>query len=278
MNLIRYAVGLSLALVVAGYPFLALTYSTGAPAGFSGPEQDCSACHNSFPVNSGTGSVTITAPPTFTPGVPVPVSVTVVNTTPPNPDVRQGFELSTRDAAITATRVGTYVVDGTTVQNAQGSPDYVTHTEGGNALTTWNFSWVPPAVAPEQVRMYAAGNATDGNGNPTGDHIYTTSVTIDRSTVAGEAGPEALALRVGAVSPNPVRRSALVAVTLAEPARLSARIVDAAGRTVRTVADADAAAGETVLRVSTAGLAAGAYMLVVDAGGARVTRSLTVAR
>jgi hypothetical protein len=278
MNLLRYAAGTALALVVAGYPFLALTYSTGAPAGFSGPEQDCSACHNSFPVNSGTGSVTITAPPTFTPGVPVPITVTVVNTTPPNPDVRQGFELSTRDAATPATRVGTYVVDGTTVQNAQGSPDYVTHTEAGNALTTWSFNWVPPAVAPEQVRMYAAGNATDGNGNPTEDYIYTTSVTIDRSTVAGEAGPEALALRVGAVSPNPVRRSAVVAVTLAESERLTARIVDAAGRTLRTVADAQAGAGASMLRVSTAGMSAGPYLLVVEAGGARVTRRFTVVR
>jgi hypothetical protein len=279
MTAIRYAAGILLAFVVAGYPFLALTYSTGAPSGFSGPEQNCSACHNDFPVDSGSGSVTITAPPVFTPGVPVLISVSVANTTPPDSVNRQGFELSTRDAAMTSTRVGTYVVDGITVQNAQGSPDFVTHTGTSNMGTVWTFEWLPPAVgSPPQVTMYAAGNAANGNGDSTGDYIYTTSVTLDRTTSAGEDGPDAAGLLLGPVSPNPVRGDAVVSITLARTLPVQAYLVDAAGRVVRTVLDAELAGGESFVRVNTRGLAAGAYVLRVVADGRQATRRLTVLR
>jgi hypothetical protein len=279
MKVLRYAAGGALTLLVAGYPFLALTYSTGAPSGFSGPEQNCSACHNDFPVNSGTGSVTITAPPTFTPGLPVQVTVSVNNTTPPDTLNRQGFELSSRDAANTSTRVGTYIVDGITVQNAQGSPDFVTHTWTSNTGTSWTFQWVPPAAgSPAQVTMYAAGNAANGNGDSTGDHIYTTSVTLNRQGVAGEPGPVVADLLVGNLMPNPVRNDAVVSITLTHTSDVTARIVDTSGRVVRTVMQGELGAGETLVRVDASGLAAGAYLLSVDAGGDRSVRRLTVAR
>ncbi len=280
MTILRYAAGTFAALVFAGYPFLALTYSTGAPAGFSGPEQNCSACHNDFPVNSGTGSLTITAPPTFTPGVPLNITVTIVNTTPPDSQSinRQGFELSTRDAANTSMLIGTYIVDGTTVQNAQGSPEFVTHTEASNVATTWSFQWMPPDSPPPQIILFAAGNAANGSGEPTGDHIYTTSLTVDRLNVAGESGPEALALRLGNVTPNPARGAATVEVTLARATHVTAHLVDATGRVVRTVVDSELAAGVTRLPVNTTDLATGAYLLRVDASGDRAIRRLTVAR
>jgi hypothetical protein len=279
MKALRYAAGTALTLAIAGYPFLALTYSTGAPSGFSGPEQNCSACHNDFPADSGTGSVTITAPATFTPGLPVAVTVTVNNTTPPAPVNLQGFELSSRDSATPGVRVGTYVVDGVTVQNAQGSPDFVTHTSTSNTGTSWSFQWVPPAVgAPAQVTMYAAGNAANGNGDSTGDYIYTTSVTLDRQGVAGEPVPDGSGLIVVAVAPNPVRGAAVVSVTLPTSSTVIMRIVDAAGRVVRTVTEGDLSAGESLLRLNTSGLTAGVYVLQVEAGGERVSRRLTIAR
>ena len=46
---------------------------TGAPG-----EANCTACHTSFPVNSGTGGVTITGlPANYRPGQVVPITVTV---------------------------------------------------------------------------------------------------------------------------------------------------------------------------------------------------------
>jgi hypothetical protein len=279
MKTIRYAVGGLAGLVAAGYPFLALTYSTGAPSGFSGPEQNCSACHNDFPVNSGAGSVTITAPDEFVPGVPVNLTVTVLNATPPEPVNLQGFEVSVRDAANTSTRLQGFVVDGVTVQNAQGSPEFVTHTQGSNTGNTWNFQWVPPLVgSPEAVTIFAAGNAANGNGDNLGDYIYTTSVNVDRTTVAEEEGPAVAALRLGAVTPNPVRGSAVVTLTLEHTSHVVARLLDASGREVMSVVDAELGRGETTLRVETAGLTTGTYLLQVEAAGMRASRRLTVAR
>jgi len=278
MKSLRYAAGAVMLAVVAGYPFLALTYSTGAPAGFSGPEQNCSACHNDHPVNSGTGFVSITAPPQFTPGVPVQITVSVLNTTPPDSLPRQGFELSIRDAANTATRLTGFIVDGTTVQLAQGSPEFVTHTEASNTAASWTFQWLPPASPPEQVTIFAAGNASNGNGAPTGDHIYTTSLTIDRHTVAVEPSPLAELLSVGFVAPNPVRSVATLPMTLARPAEVTARVVDGAGRTVRVLADGRRGAGEASLTIEASGLPAGVYFVLVEAEGVRTTRRLTVAR
>lgn len=275
----RYAAGSLLALAVVGYPFLALTYSSGAPSGFSGPEQNCTACHGSFPVNSGTGAVAISAPATFTPGVPVQVTVSVTNTTPPDPSNLQGFELSTRDAAMTSARIGTYVVDGVSVQNAQGSPDYVTHTSFSNTESSWTFEWVPPVVgSPPTVTMFAAGNAANGNGVPAGDYIYATSVNLDRQGVAGEPRPDIATLQVGPITPNPVRLHAVVSVTLARTSHVSAYLVDAAGRVLRTIVDEQLGAGESLLRVTPTGLPAGTYALVLEADGERHSRRMTIVR
>jgi hypothetical protein len=169
-------------------------------------------------------------------------------------------------------------VDTVLVQYA-GIPEFVTHTDSSNGGSTWTFQWVPPATgAPAAVTIYAAGNAANGNGDPTGDYIYTTSATLDRVNVAAEAGPEAAAVRLGPIAPNPVRGTATAALTLDRPARVRARLLDVQGRTVRTVAEGERAAGASSLRVETAGLAAGAYVLEVEAAGTRVVRSLTVAR
>jgi hypothetical protein len=168
-------VGLSLDLAPAH------SYSSGAPAGFSGPENYCNACHggpDANPVNSGDGAVTITAPETFTPGEAVPVTVTVEGTAPP--PARRGFELSARDGALG--HVGGFVVDGTAVQFAQGDSSWVTHTSSSNAGASWTFAWVPPATgAPDEVTLYVAGNAADGDFIPDADdEIYADTHVLTR--------------------------------------------------------------------------------------------------
>ena len=279
MKAVRYAAGALAGLLVAGFPFLALSYSDGAPSGFTGPEQYCTACHFTYPLDSGTGSVVVTAPPTFTAGVAVPITVTVVNTTPPEPVTKTGFQVSVRDAASTGTHAGDFIVDGTTVQLAQGHPDFVTHTTASNAGPSWTFQWVPPAAdVPDAVTVYAVGNAANGDLEFTGDYIYSTTVTLTRSGVAVEEGPVAGDVRLGRVAPNPVRAAAEVTLTLARPAHVVARLLDAQGREVRRVADGARTAGPALLRVETLGLAAGPYLLEVVADGARATRALTVAR
>ena len=43
---------------------------------------------------------------------------------------------------------------------------------------TYEFDWTPPATAVGNITIYVAGNAANGNGNETGDHIYTANYTL----------------------------------------------------------------------------------------------------
>jgi hypothetical protein len=44
-----------------------------------------------------------------------------------------------------------------------------THTEEGNKLREWNFTWVSPMDNTSYVEFKIYGNAVNGNGNPYGD-------------------------------------------------------------------------------------------------------------
>ncbi len=279
MKRIRYAVGVLVALGAASFPFLALTNSGGAPPGFSGPEQNCQVCHNSFDLNSGTGGVAIEAPATFVPGAVIPLTVTVTNTTTPLPVVRQGFEASVRDAADLQVFLDSFEVDDVTVRRTSGNERFVTHTAAGNTATSWTFNWVAPAGgAPDSVRIYAAGNAANGNSGLSGDYVYTTSVTIVRASVSAEPPPEPFALVLSPVAPNPVRESARAAYTLGRSAAVAVRLLDGQGRTVRLIESGPRAAGAHALALDASGLAAGAYFLAVETAQGRRVQPLTVVR
>src|SRR5438128_772054 len=53
------------------------------------------------------------------------------------------------------------------------------------AGNTFQFDWTPPATDVGNIILYAAGNAANGNDVETGDHIYTTTLTL---TPAGAGG------------------------------------------------------------------------------------------
>ena len=282
------AAGLALAAVVAA-PRPAATYPFGSPGGFDGSNIDegvartcaTSGCHDSYPLNSGTGSVSISVPGAVQPGQTVPVTVTVVNTTPIAQGAasrRQGFEIAARDAAGAIAGTST-ITDPTNTGLTFGADQTVTHRTPGTARSSWTFDWTAPA-SPATVTFTAAGNAADGGGTFFGDYIYTASRTVQVGSVAGGETPaEAARLALGVPHPNPVRTgAAALRLTLAEGADVRVRIVDGRGRTVRTVGSAPRGAGETQLVVRTDGLAPGLYFVVAEAGALRSVQPLTVAR
>src|SRR6476620_7128352 len=159
---------------------------TGAPG-----EANCTACHTSFPVNSGTGSVNITGlPANYKAGQQIPLTVTVSQ----SDGVLYGFEMTALDGR--GRPAGTFQLPG-------GSPpplqivdgfvggvlrQYIEHTIDGITPTqfgskSWTFNWTAPAQRVGKISFYAAGNAADSNGVPSGDQIYTKS----RSTLSGSA-------------------------------------------------------------------------------------------
>jgi hypothetical protein len=60
---------------------------------------------------------------------------------------------------------------------------YVEHTVDGLIDTefgsnTWTFLWTAPPESAGEIVFYAAGNAANGDGSPSGDFIYTTTAAI----------------------------------------------------------------------------------------------------
>jgi uncharacterized protein (TIGR03437 family) len=161
-------------------------------------------CHLGTPLNGGGGKVEATFPfgLTYMPGVKQRLVVTVSDAS-----ARVwGFQATARQAASTVTMAGTFsspdrntaVVCGATPrdpgeifldfgQNQNCSPTkpfaYVEHSGVGSARIksgsqTYEFDWTPPATNVGDIRIYVAGNAANGNGSETGDHIYTASYTL----------------------------------------------------------------------------------------------------
>ncbi len=287
--------GLALAAVVAA-PRPAATYPSGSPGGFDGSNIDdgivrtcsTSGCHDSYTLNSGTGSVTISVPGAVQPGQTVPVTVTVDNTTAPAPGSatgrRQGFEVAAKTADGEVSGLSTITDAAHTRLTFSGDPT-VTHTTSGALQSSWTFNWTAPD-APATVTFSAAGNAGNGGdlnqsgNNATGDYIYTTRRTVTVGSVAeGEAPAPELRLALSAPHPNPVRTgAAALRLTLPTAGAVRVRILDGQGRTVRTVETAPRPAGESDLVVRTNGLAPGLYFVAVDAGGRRAVQPLSVAR
>jgi len=169
--------------------------------GVFGASVNCtlSGCHTTFPVNSGTGSVTITGlPSSWVPGQTYPLTVTVTGTGA----VVYGFQLSavadsTNLQAGTLSRVNGAVQiicaasAGTLYPgincSAPGAIQFAEHT-AATAVKTFSVNWIAPSSASVgTVRFNVAGNAANGDGTSLNDHIYTQTykvATVDLSVKA----------------------------------------------------------------------------------------------
>ena len=306
MSLPRLAASLAAFLAVTAVPFYAQSSSFAGPAGynaqlysFAGPAgynghvleggepRTCTVCHSSFALNSGTGSVSITAPSTVLPGQTVPITITVDNTTPPAPGgtSRQGFQVAVRDHAEPLPEGGGNFVGTITITDAVNTGDamggegnYVGHTQTGTSQSSWTFDWTAPSDDGIQATVYAVGNAANGGDFSEGDYIYSARASIQVTTVDGEAAPTAPSFVLTAPSPNPVSGIATARLTLAEASTVAVTIVDGRGRTVRALPAQRLSVGAHALRLPTAGLAPATYFVVVEAAGGRQTQPLVVAR
>ncbi len=163
---------------------------TGATAASSGPsashtnapgEDNCAACHTSFPVDSGPGAVTLSGiPATWSPGQQFNITVT----TSQADGVVYGYQMTAIDSQ--GRKAGTLSVPTTSPAQSQVitgivnqlSREYAEHTIDGIVPTvfgskSWSVLWTAPAQRTGKVDFYVAGNASDSNGQTSGDYIYT---------------------------------------------------------------------------------------------------------
>ena len=170
-------------LLVLVFPvaLLIIANSSGSVGGKSGSPGDggstCTDCHAGS-ATAVTGWINSNIPPEgYTPGTTYNITAVGNHTGV----VLFGFELTAEDAQ--GNKVGTLTVTDPLQTQLTNSNAAITHTINGitpvGNMKTWNMGWTAPAEAMGEITFYAAFNAADGNGNTSGDVIYTSSLTVD---------------------------------------------------------------------------------------------------
>jgi uncharacterized protein (TIGR03437 family) len=163
----------------------------------------CADCHDGG-LNTSFGNVKLSfngnsSATTYTPGATIPIQITITDTG--GARTTWGFELAARFA--TQKQAGTFTASsvGCPTSNtncthtlpiasppAQANVIVITHFNAvfqqGNSFT-FTVNWTAPAAGSGQVFFSVAGNAANGDGQQTGDRIYTTEVTLS----AGSSTP-----------------------------------------------------------------------------------------
>ncbi len=156
----------------------------------------CTQCHNSFPLNSGKGSVRVVFPgDSYRPGMTYRMRVEIRD-----PDQRRwGFQLTARLASDPANaQAGDLVPPGDLARavcgNGAAKPctannpiQLIMHTVAGTRTgitggADFEFDWTAPPAGSGAVSFYVAGNAANGDGTNQGDFIYTSSLTVSEAT------------------------------------------------------------------------------------------------
>ena len=96
--------------------------------------------------------------------------------------------------------------------------------------------------------------------------------------VAGEGGADGARLALAPPRPNPAARGVRLAYSTPAPGPVRLAVYDVLGREVAVVADGLVAAGEHAAEWDASGAAAGVYVVRLEAGGAALSRVVTVIR
>ncbi len=275
---------LTLLLAIVGVQS-AFASSGGPPDGRSNApgEGNCTGCHNTFPLNSGAGTLAIGGfDGTYSPGQQYQIEVQLAD-----PDAqRWGFQFTVLDGSDNS--VGTLMsVDGTT-QTSTGGPfgrTYAEHTSAGTfpgtpGSASWLVDWTAPAAGTGDVTIYVAGNAANGNFNNSGDRIYASTLALIEDDDTAVDSKPLLALLLENF-PNPFNPSTTIHFELAaeQRARLSVYRLD--GRRVSVLVDGIVSAGNHEISWdgrddNGASLPSGTYLYRLETATMSKTRSMTL--
>ncbi len=266
-------------------PTLALAFSGGAPNGRTGApgETTCTGCHSTFPLNSGTGSLNVTDLSNWQPGQDYDLTVTV-----DDPDAsRWGFSFTVLNEA--GDSVGTLsALDGNTQTASSGSRDYAKQTSSGTQSGTtsqasWTMRWTAPAAGTGNVTLYMAGNAANGNGATSGDHIYADSFSWAEGTASPVPMPVLAGAELGTNYPNPFNPRTTLVFELARAQEVQLAIYSVDGRLVKQLVNGYRAEGRHEmawdgLDQSGRAVPSGTYLYRLNSGGLAQTRTMTLVR
>jgi hypothetical protein len=242
---------------------LVFGFSGGPPDGKAGDPpamNNCTQCHTSFPVNSGSGTLNVITLTTYEPGAAYSVAVELTD-----PDAeRWGFELIAMDGDNNPT--GTIELLQPT--RTQLSGGYIKQTSTGTdpgqtGSDQWSFNWFAPEAGTGDVTFYVAGNAANGNFSTSGDRIYTNTFVM--TEFVNEVTEQFITVaptewQLAKVYPNPFNGQVTVELNAASLANTNVGIYDLLGRLVTTLHQGELAPGQYLLSWQPSG-SAGTYFL-----------------
>lgn len=200
----KFAAVLSAPVVLWAYASGPDAHRTGVPGT---NEKNCSdvGCHIGTAVNGGGGNVKLTASGgrNYIPGEKQTITVTITDSTAR----AYGFQVTARLASDHTKQAGTFtpgagqfVLCASTNVNDLGLDrpntgrcrdtqplEFIEHTVPKNT-GVFSFDWTPPSTPSGAIDFYVSANAANGNGEESGDHIYTGSLTL-RTTCTGGPKP-----------------------------------------------------------------------------------------
>ncbi len=250
--------------------------SNGAPAGRTGSEASnnltCAAagCHSGPAPGTNHQMTILTNIPIdgYEPGFTYAIDIDLEDTQ--NTAPLCGFSASVEDGS--GNHVGTLVLSdqASTALNGQGR--FVTHRTASNTLPNagrrYSFQWTAPSSnAPSQVKIYAAGNFANGNGNTSGDAIR----AISSSFVLNPGIGLDESLLSSTVYPNPSKGSFTASDSRMVPGAVRLQLFDLSGKKVFDRLDRLTSAVEGV-RVEAYELPRGMYVLEVEQNGQKLIR------
>ncbi len=127
---------------------------------------------------------------TYTPGVKQKLTVTLTDS--PARTVN-GFQLTARLASNERSgQAGTFTTLDAATQvicendsprpaagcSATAPVEFIEQTLSGSRAASWSFEWTPPSTDQGNVRFCVAANSANGNGQNSGDRIFTASYTL----------------------------------------------------------------------------------------------------
>lgn len=267
------------------FPVMALAFSGSPPNGRTNApgEGNCTACHNSFALNAGTGSLTVTDLGNWEPGQDYDLTVTLSD---PNAS-RWGFEFTIIDEA--GDSVGSLVnLDSNAQVSSSGNRTYAKHTSPGtyngtSDQATWTVRWTAPETGTGDVTLYMVGNAANGNSSTSGDYIYAASSSWSEGGVSSVPLPLLAGAELKANYPNPFNPRTNLVYELAQDMSVQLNIYSVDGRLVQRLHTGLQTSGRHEVTwdgmdLNGRSVPSGTYLYRLVTGGVAQTRTMTLVR
>lgn len=197
-------------------------------------ENKCTECHNSFVLNSGTGSIQLRTGMTNNEYVPGQTYTMVFKVAYPG---RNLFGMGLEALTAANTNAGTFAMTTTktTTKNATigtTSRRSVVHTfNGGSSVDSmlFTFNWTAPASGT--VTFYYCGVASNTNASESGDYVYSGSMVVNPAASTGIDSPKSdISLYAW---PNPFNDRVSIESDLSSPETAIITLYDMNGKVVR---------------------------------------------